>query len=136
MKFNKKIKFYGDLSFRDKKCPPEDAEQMTFFNQLKKLYPEWATLATHIKNEGKRNVRQASKDKANGLNQGFADVIIIGNPVLYMEIKRQDHTLSSWQPTQEEKLIRASEIGAFSCVALGHKSALDAVKDWVNAQGR
>lgn len=135
MKFNKKIKVYGDLSFRDKKCPTEDAEQITFFNQLKKLYPEWAELATHIKNEGKRNIRQVSKDKANGLNQGFADVIIIGSPVLYMEIKRQDHTLSSWQPTQEEKLIRANEIGAFSCVSLGHKAALEAVKDWIDAQG-
>ena len=136
MKFNKETVVYGDLKYRNKKCPIEDAEQITFFNQLKKLWPEHAKLATHIKNEGKRNYKQVSKDKANGLNQGFADVVIIGHPVLYMEIKRQDHTLSHWEENQEDKLILANERGAFSCVALGYEAALKAVKDWNDVQGR
>ena len=136
MKFNPDVKVYGDISFRDKKCAKEDAEQITFFNQLRKHQPDIAELATHIKNEGKKTHNQAIKDSINGLNQGFADVIIIGHPVLYMEIKRKDHTVSHWQPNQEKKVLLAQAKGAFSCVALGYEAALEAVKDWSNAQGR
>lgn len=136
MKINKDIKVFGDMAFRDKKCPSEEAEQITFFNQLKKHYPEIAKLATHIKNEGKKSHSQVSKDKVNGLNQGFADVVIIGSPTLYMEVKRQDHTMSRWQPNQEDKVLLAAEVGAFSCVALGYKGAWLALEAWIDAQRR
>lgn len=130
MKFDKNLKVYGDVSFRGK-CPKEEVEQITFFNQLKKLHPDIAELATHIKNEGKKSWGQIAKDKATGLNQGFSDIIIIGLPVCLIEMKRQDHTKSHWQENQEKKLLLAQDLGAFSCVALGYKAALEAVEDWI-----
>jgi len=133
MKFNKNIKVYGDINFRGQ-CPIEELEQITFFNELRKEQPEIAKLATHVKNEGKKTPQQALKDARNGLNKGFSDIIIIGNPCLLIELKRQDHTKSSWQPGQQEFLELAQSKGAFCCVALGYKAALLAVKDWIDAQ--
>lgn len=129
MKFDKKLKVYGDVSFRGN-CPKEEIEQITFFNQLKKLHPEIAELATHVKNEGKKSWGQIAKDKAGGLNQGFSDIIIAGAPTCLIEMKRQDHTKSHWQDNQQEKILLAQDAGAFSCVALGYKAALEAVEDW------
>ena len=34
------IKIYGDLSYRDKKCPLEAAEQITFINRVRKEFPD------------------------------------------------------------------------------------------------
>ena len=130
MKFHRDLKVYGDINFRGK-CPKEEVEQITFFNQLKKLHPEIAELATHIKNEGKKTWGQINKDRQSGLNQGFSDIIIAGCPACLIEMKRQDHTKSHWQENQEEKLLLAQSSGAFSCVALGYVGALEAVKDWL-----
>ena len=41
MKFNNGIKVYGDKTKRGK-CPPESAEQITFFNWLRREYPDVA----------------------------------------------------------------------------------------------
>ena len=136
MKFNPDIKVYGDITFRDKKCPSESAEQITFFNQLRKNWPDIARLSTHVKNEGKKSPQQALKDAREGLTQSFADIVIIGNPTATIELKRADHTCSSWQKGQQEFLIASKKAGAFSCVALGHKGALLALKDWIDAQRR
>lgn len=130
MKFDSNLKVYGDISFRGN-CPKEEVEQITFFNELKRLYPDIAELATHINNEGVKSKQKAMRDARNGLNQGFADIIIIGLPVCLIEMKRKDHTKSRWQPNQKEKLLLAQEIGAFSCVALGYVAALEAVEDWI-----
>jgi len=134
MKFNKDIKVYGDTSYRGD-CPKEDAEQITFFNILRRDYPEIARLALHIKNEGKRTNAQAQKEKANGLLTGAPDLLVIGSPTLVIELKRLDHTKSRWQPNQQETLEEAQKSGAFACVALGHKAALEALKDWINVAG-
>lgn len=130
MKFHKDLKVYGDTSFRGK-CPKEELEQITFFNQLKKLHPDIAELATHVQNEGVKSYGKAAKDARCGLNQGMADIIIIGHPACLIEMKRQDHTKSTWQPNQLEKLLLAQDLGVFTCVALGYEAALEAVKDWI-----
>ena len=40
---------------------------------------------------------------------------------------RKNHTKSVWQEGQVEYLVASHKLGAFSCVALGHKAAIEAV---------
>ena len=133
MKFNDDIPVYGDTSYRNKKCPSENAEQITFFNVLRRDYPELGAIAIHIKNEGKRSYNQASRDKASGMVAGAADIVIPGCPSFICELKRQDHTLSRWQNGQIDYLLAAKANGSFVCVALGYKYALVALNNWVKA---
>ena len=128
MKINPSIKVYGDLSYRNKKCPTEMSEQITFVNQVRKHNPN--TLLVHVKNEGKRTLRQAQLDKANGMQNGTSDIIIPGNPSFVCELKREDHTSCTWQDGQEAYLIEAQKQGCFSCVAFGWKAAMQAYSDW------
>lgn len=127
MKFNSEIPVYGDVSFRGQ-CPKEDAESMTLVNQVRKLNPD--VLFMHIKNEGKKTKAQADFDKAMGLLAGASDFIFLGSPPLLLEMKRKDHTLCSWQPNQQEFLIKAKKNGCMVCVALGYKAALQAFEEW------
>lgn len=126
------IKLYGDKDFRDKKCPVEDAELVTFINQVKKLYPEsFGRLVLHIPNEGKRKAHEVSNLKKKGaLNKGASDIIIPGNPALVIEMKRKDHTLSEWEEGQIDYLYAGKEAGCFVCVALGWEAAMMAFNDW------
>lgn len=39
MKFPLEIKVYGDMSYRGE-CPSENLEQVTFFNRLRREYPD------------------------------------------------------------------------------------------------
>lgn len=130
MKFNKTIKVYGDTSYRGD-CPTESAEQITFFNALRRDYPGVAAVAVHIRNEGKRTHHQAARHKAEGMNTGAADIVICGNPALVIELKRKDHTKSRWQKGQQEFLTACQDAGAVVCVALGCDAALKAVDDWL-----
>lgn len=132
MIFPNGIKLYGDKDFRDKKCPVEDAELVTFINQIKKLYPEsFGKLILHIPNEGKRKAHEVANLKKKGaLNTGASDIIIPGNPSLVMEMKRHDHTLSEWQPGQIEYLEASKAAGCFVCVCLGWEAAMMAFNDW------
>ena len=134
MKLDKNIIVFGDQKFRDKKCPSEEAEQVTIFNQLRANYPELADLATHIKNEGLKSYKVASKDAINGLNKGFSDIIIIGSPVFVCELKKADFTKSRASKEQQEFLINAQNAGAFACIALGHKGFFEALEAWQDAQ--
>lgn len=128
MEIDSRIKVYGSLDYRNKKCPKEEAEQITFVNQVRKHNPK--TLLIHVKNEGKRTLQQAQLEKANGMQSGTSDIIIAGNPSFVCELKREDHTLCKWQPLQQEYLIEAQEQGCFSCVAFGWKAAFQAYLDW------
>lgn len=123
------IKVYGDINFRDKKCPIEDAELATFFNQLKKKYPELAKVALHIKNEGVRTAKQAEKEKIKGaLLKGAVDIVI--PPIRFVaELKRTDHTLSKIDDEQVEYLISNQDLGGFSCICLGYKAVFEALDD-------
>lgn len=124
---------YGDVSYRGD-CPKEDAELMTFFNELKRLYPHLSAVAIHPDNEGLviGSAHNAHiKQKAKGaMKNGASDIVIIGCPTFVCEMKRQDHTKSAWQNGQLEFLEASKTNGAFVCVALGYVGALEAVKDW------
>ena len=131
MKFPKLIKVYGDQKYRNKKCPPESSEQITFFNVLRREYPELGAIAIHPRNEGKRTIQQTQRQKAEGMTPGASDVIIPGNPTFVCEMKRQDHTLCKWEPEQIAYLEQCQKNGAFVCVALGYKAALEALEQWM-----
>lgn len=125
-------KIYGE---KEKgKQPKESAEMITFFNELRARHPEIAMMATHVKNEGKRNMAQAQRDKAEGMIKGFPDVVIVGAPTFVCEMKSKSKT-SRISPEQKEILNAMSERGVFACVAYGWKAAIQAVEDWINAQG-
>lgn len=136
MKIPSEIKVYGDTSFRGS-CPSETAEQQTFFNQLRKQWPQYAAIALHPKNEGKRkgkDFHQLKIDKSMGLNPGASDIIIPGGPTLVIELKKQNLQSARWQPGQQEYLIAAADAGAFACVAGGWVAAMQAVEDWHNSR--
>ena len=57
MIFPEWIPVYGDTSYRGD-CPPESAEQITFFGALRRTYPALGSIAIHPRNEGKRTHRQ------------------------------------------------------------------------------
>ena len=131
MKFPPWLRVYGDKNFRGK-CPIETTEQVTFFNELRKKYPELGRLAIHPKNEGRRKGADFGvlmKDKSMGLSPGASDIII---PLGFAcELKRQNHTKSGWEPGQVEYLESVHNLGGFACVALGWAAAMEAVEDWL-----
>ena len=123
-----------DSGFRGK-CAKEAAEQATFFNRIRKQYPDsWGVIATHIKNEGIRTQIQIDKDRAQGLKKGASDIIIPGCPSFVCELKRKDRTQSQWQDGQLEYLKAAQECGSFVCVAFGVDQAWLAFQDFINTQ--
>lgn len=134
MKIPDWLQTYGDTSYRGD-CPKEDAELMTFFNELNRLHPQLATIAIHPDNEGLvlgSGHHHHIKQKAKGaIKKGAADIIIVGCPAFVCEMKLQDHTKSRWQDGQLAFLESSQKQGAFACVALGYVAALEALKDWI-----
>ncbi len=124
---------FGDQAFRGK-CPREAVEQASFFNRLRHEYPEsWGLLALHPRNEGLKEGGQFSsviKHKAEGMTAGAADIVIPARHAFVCEMKRQNPTLSAWQPDQREYLTAAMGAGAFACVALGAVAAWEAFEQW------
>ena len=110
-------------------CPSEGAEMITFFQVLRRDYPEIAKLATHVRNEGVRTMYQAQKHKSEGMLKGFADIVIIGSPAFVCEMKTKSKN-SKLTKEQENFLIEADKAGAFACVAHGYEAALEAVREW------
>lgn len=131
MKIPEGIPAFGDLKFRDKKCPREVMEQVTFFNQLRALYPDsYGLIAVHNRNEGKKTPDQVAREKAEGMATGSPDIMIPGNPAFLCELKRKDHTLSALQPMQEPYLRAAMLNGAYGCIAFGWEAAMEAFNLW------
>lgn len=131
MKIPAGIPAFGDLKFRDKKCPKEVAEQVTFFNQLRAAYPDtYGLIAVHNRNEGKKTIHQVAREKAEGMATGAPDIMIPGNPAFLCELKRKDHTLSALQPGQEPYLRAAEACGAYVCIAFGWEAAMEAFNHW------
>lgn len=125
------ITVYGDLKFRGE-CPKEDAELITFFNELRRRSPMLASVALHIKNEGKRTGAQAMAERAKGaLKTGATDIVIPGRVSFICELKRLDHTKSRIELPQLHYMKNAQQAGAFTCVALGYLSALCALEHWL-----
>ena len=135
MRFPDWLRVYGDTDYRNKKCPVESAEQITFFNELRRLYPDsYGLIALHPRNEGKRTQNQVMRQKAEGMTAGAADIVIPGSPAFVCELKRQDHTQSHWEDGQQEYLKAAQDAGAFVCVALGYKAAIEAFNVWIGKE--
>lgn len=132
MKFPPGIKVYGDKSYRGA-CPSETLETVTFFNYLRREYPDtYGILAYHPRNEGKRTHHQVMRDKAEGMVTGTSDIIIVGSPSLCIEMKRLDHTKSTITEEQIRYLILAQRFESMAAIALGHEAALEAFNDWIN----
>ena len=131
MKFPEWLRVYGSQDYRGD-CPLEAAEQVTFFSQLRRRYPDIGRIAIHPRNEGKRTHGQVVRHKAEGMAPGASDVVIPGNPALVIEIKRRDQTKSRWEPDQLEYLCTAQKMGATVAVALGWEAAMAAVEDWLS----
>lgn len=126
------FRVFGDINYRGP-CPKEDIEQIDFFSWLAFNHPDYAALAIHPKNEGKRTYQQVTRETMLGsINTGASDVIIPAGLGFVCEIKRRDHTKSRWQKGQPEFLTRASKAGAFSCVALGCQGAKEAFLNYLN----
>ena len=54
MIFPEWLKIYGEKDYRNKKCPVEDAELVTFINQLKRMYPDsFGRLVLHVPTRGR-----------------------------------------------------------------------------------
>ena len=127
------VPVYGDTKFRGA-CPKEELEQVTFFNRLRRDYPDsYGAIAVHPRNEQQLkggHHRQLITQKAEGMTPGAADIIIPGAPSFVCEMKRQDHTQSGWKDGQREYLAAAAACGAFACVALGHEAAWQAFQEW------
>jgi len=128
------ITSYGEQK-KGTEYPDESAEQKTFFNQLRKKYPQYAAIAIHPKNEQKRKGRDfqtLSNDKAMGFCAGASDIIIPGGPALVIELKKQNG--GRWQAGQVDYLTAAQEAGAVAVVAFGWEAAIQAVEDWHNSR--
>lgn len=135
MKFTEcPVPVYGDLKWRGE-CPPESFDQMSFFNKLRREYPDsYGLIAIHPRNEGLKQAGQFSavaRHAAEGMTKGAADIIIPGRQAFVCELKRKDHTKSAWQEGQQEYLKAASEAGCFACVALGWEAAWFAFTRWI-----
>ena len=129
------ITLFGNQKFRDKKCPKESVEQITFVNAIRAQYPDsFGLILIHPENEGRLINGQfsaVSKSKAMGMAKGASDIIIPGNPAFVCEIKRIDRTLSDITQEQLDYLYAAKTAGAFVCIALGHEAAMDAFNQWL-----
>lgn len=126
------IQVFGDVNYRGD-CATETAELIGFFRQLEKDYPSLASIATHIRNEGKRTKFQGHKQQQEGMNTGASDIIIPCSPPIVIELKRRNHALSAISAKQVSYLSSAHRYGAFACVALGAIGAMEAVKAWHTA---
>lgn len=116
-----------------KNAPSESEEQVTFFNQLRKYYPDIAKVALHVKNEGKRTMAQAAKDKAEGLVTGAPDIFIAGNPSLLIELKKRSKRAKVGD-NQIKFLESASKLGAECYICYGWESAWLALQKWISGR--
>lgn len=131
MNLKHEVPIYGDVKYRGK-CPSESMEQVTFFNKIRREFPDsWGLVATHIKNEGKRTNNQVLKDKAEGLTTGVSDIIICG---FHCELKRQDHTKCKISDQQIKYLETINKLGGFGCIALGYKAAFEAFQEYARTR--
>lgn len=127
------IQVYGDIGYRNHKCPLEDAELIAFMNWLDREYPQFPAL--HVKNEKKRQgkgfAELAAERKKRSIVKGWPDVTIAGFPTLFIEMKRTDHTLCSLEDGQLPFLQKAADADCWAVVALGYVGAQAAFMDWL-----
>lgn len=113
--------------------PKEDYVLSSIVSRIRMDYPlTYGLVAFHVKNESKRTTGQIRADKAKGLTKGVSDLIVIGNPTLCMEIKRDDSCY--FEIGQLEFLEQAQKNGAFVCLAVGYDGAKEAFNHWLTLQ--
>lgn len=122
----------GNINYRGD-CPKEDAELITFFNVLRRDYPNIAKITLHIENEGNEKTNtmvyhNVMKKKAKGMVPGASDIIVLGLN-LAIEMKRRDPTKSKLQPNQVEFLEECHKWGWGTYVALGWEAAINIIKE-------
>jgi hypothetical protein len=132
-KFPMWLDVYGDFSYRGD-CPPESAEQKTFFNWIRREHAAtYGVIALHPRNEGRRSYGTAWHETAEGMAIGASDIIIPGCPSFVCELKRRDHTKCKLSNEQLGYLLASKTAGSFVCVALGADAARDAFFAWMSA---
>ena len=134
MKLPNDIKVCGDVEYRGA-CPAENVEQVTFFNRIRRKYPDtYGALALHPRNEGRRTLLQAAHQKAEGMTTGATDIVIPASPPFVCELKRRDHTKSTIHQEQLAYMRAAQQTGAVVCIALGVDAAWEAFEEYVAAR--
>ena len=123
MKLPTNIQVFGKPEALD--TASESTHAITFFNKLRREYPAYGAIATHIRNEGKRTQQQAMRQKAEGMTKGAADIIIPCCPPFICEMKSRNPN-AKVSPEQIEYLTNAQALGAFVCIAIGYQGAFDA----------
>ena len=123
---------FGDLP-KATTNPHEDYVLSSLISRIRKDYPtSYGLVAFHVKNEGKRTTQQIKVDKLKGLTKGVSDLIIIGNPTLCLELKRDNSC--RFEDGQLEFLEQAQKGGAFVCLAIGFEGAKLAFENWLKMQ--
>lgn len=123
---------FGDLP-KSTSNPAEDYVLSSLISRIRNDYPStYGLVAFHVKNESKRTTGQIRADKAKGLTKGVSDLIVIGNPTLCMEIKKDNSC--RFEDGQLEFLQQAQKQGAFVCLAVGYQGAKDAFEHWLKLQ--
>ena len=123
---------FGDLP-KSTSNPAEDYVLSSLISRIRNDYPStYGLVAFHVKNESKRTTGQIRADKAKGLTKGVSDLIVIGNPTLCMEIKKDNSCC--FEDGQLEFLQQAQKQGAFVCLAVGYQGAKDAFEHWLKLQ--
>lgn len=123
------VKYFGKREAG--KQPSESAEMITFFNTLRRDYPELGSIAIHVRNEGKRSYQQTARQKLEGMVVGAADINIPGCPSFICEMKSRSKT-AKVSKEQKEYLEFCDKVGAFACVAYGFDAAMEAFKEWLD----
>ena len=117
------------------KVPIESAEMITFFNYVRREYPNtYGKTITHVRNEGKRNIQQTQKQKAEGMITGASDIFCPGCPSFTCEMKSTSTKGAKVSAEQKIYLDAVDKTGGFACVARGYKGAIEAFEEWINAQ--
>ena len=123
---------FGDLP-KSTSNPAEDYVLSSLVSRIRKDYPTtYGLVAFHVKNESKRTTTQIKIDKLKGLTKGVSDLIVIGNPTLCMEIKKDNSC--RFEDGQLHFLEQAQKGGAFACLAIGYQGALNAFHHWIEIQ--
>ena len=123
---------FGDLP-KSTSNPAEDYVLSSLISRIRNDYPStYGLVAFHVKNESKRTTGQIRADKAKGLTKGVSDLIVVGNPTLCMEIKKDNSC--RFEDGQLEFLQQAQKQGAFVCLVIGYQGAKDAFEYWLKLQ--
>jgi hypothetical protein len=123
-----KIKQYGEMSFRGT-CALEDSEQIMFLKWLERNYKHLWELCIHPKNEGKRTMAQAKREKEMGLKKGAPDLIIMTTPPILIEMKRRDPTKNKATKEQIDFLEKAQAQGARCAICYGSIGAKEFIDE-------